>query len=919
MSRFMLLLAAFCLLVSGTDMHAAPAAPMSFELVQPGGHRFMATTRGDEYGSWTETSEGHTILRSNSTWFYAEPDGKEGIRPSNIAVGQLSQSELDAWPRGLQPKIHPGAFEVRNPRRALGGSSGLDGPLGVTRTQRVLVVLVDYNDVTFTHSDASFQALIFGATDSVKEYFLENSYGDFEIVPASESYDIANDGIIHVSRAIDHPDAGQDFGVNTAEAKAIMPLTDSLVNYALFDDNADGDITADELSIVMILAGYERSFGGNANASSPSVWGHQSKFANFFPPVPGVLFTLDGKNLAPYTMFGEQHGTTSFPAMDHQATIGIMCHELGHLIFDLPDLYDSDNSSEGIGYWGLMGSGSWNFVGSYSGDSPAHLNAWSKTVLGFMTPIDQNTPENGVMLDSAHASADVSRLWIDPYGWREYFLLENRQLSGYDAGLPAAGLLLWHIDESRTRNSDEARKWVDLEEADGLAQLDANTNRGDTGDPFPGSSANTIFNDGSNPDSKAYGGAATNISVLNISASSATMMADLTPRAGSMGDHISYSQRRPRISSGFGVGATTAYAGLRVLNSTAQDEFQGVDVYITDSTSATVDVLYYSSMTGGAPTILLHSETGFAASPGWNRLLLATPQAFPAAATRGVVLKIVNNSSTSVLSQDNSRMGSGRSYVDADGLGTFNQICTGPGEPCGDLNIVTLLGSSVDNDPPTVSSITPSTLGPTNADMVSFTVEFSEAVVNFNNSSDVIVNHSGTAHSSIDVSGSGSSYTVEVMGITADGSFTIELDPGSDVEDIAGNALQASLASSAVVIDNMPPMVSIGPPSSNNTSSGPVSYEITYSGASSVSLAAGNVAFNQTGTANGTVGVSGAGTSTRTVTISGISGAGTLGISIAAGTASDTAGNNAGSAGPSAVFNVVESETIFSNGFESPP
>ena len=43
-------------------------------------------------------------------------------------------------------------------------------------------------------------------------------------------------------------------------------------------------------------------------------------------------------------------------------------------------------------------------------------------------------------------------------------------------------------------------------------------------------------------------------------------------------------------------------------------------------------------------------------------------------------------------------------------------------------------------------------------------------------------------------------------------------------------------------------------------------------------------------------------TTTRTVTLSSITGDGTLGISIAAGTATDTAGNSALAAGPSATF-----------------
>src|SRR5919108_2483257 len=60
----------------------------------------------------------------------------------------------------------------------------------------------------------------------------------------------------------------------------------------------------------------------------------------------------------------------------------------------------------------------------------------------------------------------------------------------------------------------------------------------------------------------------------------------------------------------------------------------------------------------------------------------------------------------------------------------------------------------------------------------------------------------------------------------------------------------------------------------------------------------------QGATANATVAVSGTGTATRTVTLSPITGDGTLGISIAAGTASDTAGNTAASAGPSTTFAV---------------
>ena len=120
--------------------------------------------------------------------------------------------------------------------------------------------------------------------------------------------------------------------------------------------------------------------------------------------------------------------------------------------------------------------------------------------------------------------------------------------------------------------------------------------------------------------------------------------------------------------------------------------------------------------------------------------------------------------------------------------------------------------------------------------------------------------------------------------------------------DLVGNSTVS--ASTNITVDNTAPTVSMGAPSATDTTSGPVTYTITYSGADSVTLADGDVTLNPTGTASGTVAVTGTGNTTRTVTISAISGDGTLGISLAAATASDTAGNLAAAAGPSGTFNV---------------
>ena len=143
-----------------------------------------------------------------------------------------------------------------------------------------------------------------------------------------------------------------------------------------------------------------------------------------------------------------------------------------------------------------------------------------------------------------------------------------------------------------------------------------------------------------------------------------------------------------------------------------------------------------------------------------------------------------------------------------------------------------------------------------------------------------------------------------ISNITGDGGLGISIAAGT-AYDLAGNLAPAAGPSTAFTVDNTAPTISLGGPSQSYTTGRPVSYTVTYADANfnAATLAAGNVTLNETGTANGTVTVSGTGT-TRTVTISNITGDGSLGVSMVAGTASDLAGNLAPAAGPSATFTV---------------
>ena len=104
--------------------------------------------------------------------------------------------------------------------------------------------------------------------------------------------------------------------------------------------------------------------------------------------------------------------------------------------------------------------------------------------------------------------------------------------------------------------------------------------------------------------------------------------------------------------------------------------------------------------------------------------------------------------------------------------------------------------------------------------------------------------------------------------------------------------------SATFTVDNVAPAISISGPSSTFASTGPVTYTVTYTDAnfSASTLAAANVQLNATGTATATVTVTGSG-STRTVSPSNLTGSGPPGITLAAGTATDQAGNTASALG----------------------
>ena len=97
------------------------------------------------------------------------------------------------------------------------------------------------------------------------------------LIAAEETHGAANDGVIGwLNLGYAHPNPGKSIGPITDKmARDAVIAADPYVNYAGFDTNGDHIISLNELHIVVIVAGYDVSYGNGA-ACSPNLWAYHS-------------------------------------------------------------------------------------------------------------------------------------------------------------------------------------------------------------------------------------------------------------------------------------------------------------------------------------------------------------------------------------------------------------------------------------------------------------------------------------------------------------------------------------------------------------------------------------------------------------------------------------------------------------------
>jgi len=384
----------------------------------------------------------------------------------------------------------------------------------VSREINILAILIDFSDKPAQAMAAYFDTLIYeDISGSVMNYYKEVSYNTLTITTAVIP---STFGWQRAPETYDYYCNGQNgLGGYPNNARKLVEdavdLVDPYVDFSNYDNDSDGEV--DGLIIIHSGTGAEKT------GSSDDIWSHKWTIN---------ARLVDGVYVKTYTMDPEYW---NYP---EDMTCGVFCHELGHM-FGLPDLYDTDLSSNGIGKWSLMASGAWNGT---LGNSPAHLDAWCKEQLGFVITEQLVSNQTNISIPAVENNPTVYKLTTDSLANEEYFLVENRQQISYDSHLPGNGLLIWHIYNSQSNNNSE---WmpengvasstnnykVALIQADNNWDLEKCINRGDSGDPFPGLSGNNIFNSNSSPNSYSYSGTASNVSVVNISNSGAIMTADM--------------------------------------------------------------------------------------------------------------------------------------------------------------------------------------------------------------------------------------------------------------------------------------------------------------------------------------------------------------------------------------------------------
>ena len=429
---------------------AVPARRGGLVVTQPDGSELTVYQHGDEHFHWMTNDKGE--------WLKVDIDGFYRVTEA------LSAEQIEAKRMAALKRVTMAAY-----------------PLNIA--PRGLVILVNFTDVAFETSKAELDSMLIGknytrdysytyrgktyrvtSNGSARQYFEDASFGQY-----NPQLDVV--GPVTVSKASTYyggnNSAGNDKYPEVMIKEACELVNDS-VDYSLYDNDNDGYVDF----VYVIYAGYGEADGGGDNTIWPHAWHLYS--------AAGRKCEVDGKIIDLYACGNEMDNYTK-----HHTGIGTFCHEFSHVL-GLPDLYETTGYGDHktMGEWSILDYGPYN----NDGNTPPAYSAYERFFMGWLTPRLITEPENITLAelnDSQEAllisSSDQHNLIGNDPDPTTFYLLENRQQTGWDEYLPGHGLMLTKIQYNykkwfdNTVNNTAKSMGVDLIEADGKApQYDAN-------------------------------------------------------------------------------------------------------------------------------------------------------------------------------------------------------------------------------------------------------------------------------------------------------------------------------------------------------------------------------------------------------------------------------------------------------------
>jgi len=477
----------------GAAANAVPAKKLQKVITLTNGTQVSVELRGDEYLSWWEGTDG-TAYRATADDTVFEAFDLEAQKPA--AAARRARAEQGRVARLARVKNSLKGADDK--MRGLGGDH-----ITYKGVKKGLVVLVDFKNKKFADGhDLEYYKNVINGKDfsdeeegyvgSVRDYFLAQSNGQFEL-----DFDVV--GPVTMSKNYGYYGNDGAYQKDEKVYEMIKEACDGIQDKVnLKDYDWDGDGEADQ--VFFLYAGLGQASGGSAG----TIWPHESEL-RYWPC--GVLSYSTGK-INTYACANELQPETQGSSRYISAGIGTICHEFSHCL-GFADMYDTTGGGGyGMSVFDVMDQGSYNG----NGFVPCNYTAFERIYAGWVEAIELIDPATVKDMKSV---SDYGRPFI-MYNYKntnEYFLLENRQNTGWDKGLYGSnGLLIVHVNYVPSRwannsvnSSAEKIQCCTVVNADGSRE---NTQYSLQGDLYPyevkGVTMNDEFTDESEPAAKLY-------------------------------------------------------------------------------------------------------------------------------------------------------------------------------------------------------------------------------------------------------------------------------------------------------------------------------------------------------------------------------------------------------------------------------